>query len=370
MIRKSVLGVIIAGFFLLAFILTWVSLSQASSTEETPNLETCSPVHTAGIGKPSIVFFSTASQAKDYTNYLFSLSPFDELKDDLNVYVIDDYKPTCRLYNDIALYCYSKDIVEKAASCPSVRYIVAAEEKPARIRSSAYMQVASINTEVPRSVLAHELGHVIAHLAEEYDAGIDPPFSSDNCQSSCDAFAGPTDGCFEVCSNGDYKRSIESGIMRSLSANTLGTFNEQLIKAKIESLPTKGPTGQAVVEDACEDQSYWLIETVFEKGQARITNQEKKHGCAPTVTAGDVKYETSQGAIIIETNEFNPLLLFTDGEGHDTIDGQTVTLSDTTVYLAIPETTNADTLSITDQDDMQIAYATLVQEGTAACKVA
>ncbi len=359
---------LVAGFFLIAFVVTWISLTGASLSPAKQVLETCTPIHNAGPGKPSFVFFAPEKEAQQYANYLLSLSPFKEHESDFNLYAIENYNPPCELYENIALYCYSKEVIEKAASCPNVNYIAVFEDRPAKIRSSAFMQVASINTALPKSVLVHELGHVIAHLSEEYNSGVTPSAIAGNCQKSCTDFPSKVDGCFEECSKGGYMRSIDSGIMRSLSAARLGTFDEKVISDKLTKTSLTGPTGNAILfEDSCENQAYWLMEASLENGKFKLISQELKSGCAPRVTAGEATYYLSKQGAIIEGGSFNPNTLFTDGPGPLTIEGITASLSSSTVYLASPTAYSADKLSLTNKDFSSEQFY-LGREGGVACK--
>ena len=151
-------------------------------------------------------------------------------KDNFNFYYIDNYQPKCEIYQDKALLCYNKDIVRKAASCPH-DFIVVIKEDSRNIRSSAYMNVMSINSKHSLTVLLHEFGHVFVNLAEEY-VPAKLPKKAKNCVDECTKFS-IKDGCYEGCSKADYFRSINNGIMRTLSSTNFGIFNKKLITDKI-----------------------------------------------------------------------------------------------------------------------------------------
>jgi hypothetical protein len=54
--------------FLIAFVVTWISLTGASLSPAKQVLETCTPIHNAGPGKPSLVFFAPQKEAQQYAN--------------------------------------------------------------------------------------------------------------------------------------------------------------------------------------------------------------------------------------------------------------------------------------------------------------
>ena len=120
-----------------------------------------------GEGATNLVFFSPEEDVNKFMNSLYEFEPFGDNKDILNVYYIDDYQPECEIYKGIALLCYSKDVVKTAGSCPN-DVIVVTQDQPRKIRSSAYMNVISLNNNLPASVFTHEFAHAFANLADEY----------------------------------------------------------------------------------------------------------------------------------------------------------------------------------------------------------
>lgn len=181
-------------------------------------------------GKINIVFFTNGvskDSLQEYVNYFESVSPFSENKELFNFFYLD-YKPKCKI--DVGLLCYSRELIEMSAKCPN-EFIVVISDEDASVRSSAYMNVISMNSNLPKSVLTHEFAHVFANLADEYiPASI--PFGSKNCASNCVNFGG-IGGCFEGCSKENFFRSSENSVMRTLSSEKYFEFNENIIKQVI-----------------------------------------------------------------------------------------------------------------------------------------
>ena len=186
--------------FLISIALIIFLLAPApSSSPKSTNLETCQTLSYSSPEAANLVFFSEKSEAEKYSNYLFKeITPFKENKDSFNIYYITNYLPECELYQGIATLCYSKELTQKAASCPN-DYIVVLDEQPSSIRSSSYMNVLSINKAHQLSVFPHEIGHAFANLAEEY-VPAKLPRSQQNCVENCEEFNGINEDWEQGCS--------------------------------------------------------------------------------------------------------------------------------------------------------------------------
>ncbi len=237
------------------------------------------------------------------------------------------------------MFCSSKELITKAASCPN-DYIFVIQEKDREIRSSAFANVASINENNPLSVILHEFGHTFGNLAEEYvPAAI--PRNAKNCARACEEFAGSNKGCYEGCSKETYFRSIESGVMRTLKSYDYGAFNEQILKGRIpehNALETHG-TGLAIDNSDCLLNTYYLLEGQYSEGKISITEKSFLQGCAPAHSTGDFSYKIiSFSGEEILAGEFNPSLIFTDNqfENEGTISGETFSNTGGVFFLAVP----------------------------------
>ena len=246
---------------------------QSNSQLSPSDLSECKTLSYASDNAKNIVFFSTKDQAKTYSDYLLSNEPFSETKGAFNFYYIEEEIPECELYEEIALLCYSRQLVKKASSCPN-DYIIVLQNKPSSIRSSAYMNVLSLNLNHNKNVFLHEFGHAFAFLADEYFPSTLSK-KAKNCVKSCDEFTNP-EQCFQGCSKADYYRSIRAGVMKTLSSNEYGDFNNQII---LSNLPSSSLiTGKATSETKdCSSEKYYLVEGKYENNQISILNKQVDH---------------------------------------------------------------------------------------------
>lgn len=355
----SISAVVAVGLFLL------FGGNPKLSSEE---LEKCNVLVKNSDNGTDIVFFAEdKNDAQRYVDYFLEFSPFNKNKESFNFYYIGGYKPECELYRNVAILCYSRDLIRKAASCPNDHIIVLNGDSDRSIRSSNYLNVMSINSKHPLSVLMHEFGHSFVNLAEEYVPAKIPRNSAGNCVAECDEFAKKTDGCYQGCSLDEYKRSINNGIMRTLSSESYGIFNEAVILEKINNVkeglgsfgfdhaeaPTGAPTGFAVKEEKdCSNEEYYLIE-----GNADFDSLKKsvEQGCFGSSGSGGFNYN-----IVLENKtkvlggDFNPENIFTSAPGEDEIDGE-VFESDKNFFLKAPIIEGAEVFEISDQSGKVVA---------------
>jgi len=295
--------------------------------------EACKTIVNNGENKINIVFFAQLNQVQNYIDTLLSAEPFKKNAGSFNFFLIDSYTPQCEIYKDIAVLCASEELTKKAASCPNDYIIVIKDEDP-KIRNSALGNTISLNSQSSLSVIQHELGHALANLADEYSPA-KIPANSKNCQQSCEMFKSLTSDCFSGCSGEGYSRSIETGIMKSLKANSFGVFDESLIEEQIkkqasQSSPITGKaiTGKAIAEPnvECAGQKYYLIKGDRTPGDIKILSRTIEGGCVGNNGAGPFNYSIiKQDDTIVKEGEFNADVVFTDGQAKDEqiIDGET-----------------------------------------------
>jgi len=307
--RLIVIAIICVLIFIL-FILYQSKIPSLNPVNANPYLEECKSLNQNSIGGTNLLFFSDEETTKKYSETLFSFSPLDQ--NNFNIYYIENYKPKCELYKDKAVLCYNEELIKKAASCPN-DIIIAIQEENREIRSSAYMNVISINSKHPLTVIAHEFGHAFANLAEEYvPAKI--PKGSKNCVDECSKFGDTKEGCYQGCSKADYQRSINEGIMRTLSSKKFGIFNENLILDEIEKKISTSPlTGRAIIKPQnCEDKKYYLIKGIYANEKISILDIKIEQGCVGGNGNGDFIYkQILEDKRVIEPNKFNPEFIFT-----------------------------------------------------------
>ena len=315
---------IISSFLIIiaiAIVLSITTKPENLSSSPKENLEECQTLIYSSPNAINLVFFAEKSQVQIYANYLAKTKPFNP--DNLNIYYIPTYQPECELYKEIAILCYSKELIKKASSCPN-DYIIVLKEESSGIRSSAYMNVLSLNTRHPKSVLPHEIAHALANLAEEYIPA-NLPSRQKNCVSSCDKFKTEINSCEIGCSKDSYYRSIDNGIMRTLSSNEYGIYDESLIQEKINSqISSSKITGKAIYED-CQNQNYYLIEADYnsQQNEIQLQSQTIEQGCVGGSGFGNFNYNLYNNQNeIISSESFNSQLIFTDAPGKEEIDGE------------------------------------------------
>ncbi|MEK6888941.1 MAG: hypothetical protein AABW80_02425 [Nanoarchaeota archaeon] len=307
----------------------------------------------------NLVFFAEKEKAEKYSEALFDIYPLNKNKDSFNIYYITD-NIECELYKNAALFCHSRELIKKAATCPN-DYIFVLKSHASSIRSSSYLNVLSINTNHPLSVIAHEFGHAFANLAEEYTPA-KLPSGVKNCVESCPEFNGLDEGCFQGCSTNNYYRSIDSGIMRSLHSPKFGKFNEILIENRI-SKDKQQITGLAIsTEPQCENQFFHVIKGSYSK-PAGITIKEKtvEQGCIGTNGGQQFTYKIKDSSNnYISSDSFNPELIFTDAqtEGQALLSGETDNYEGE-FYLKVQNMPDSNYLEIFDNENKLIKQTSL-----------
>lgn len=332
--------IFISIFFITIAFIAFFTTKNISNSPQDNNLETCHTLQYNGEGKTNIIFFASEELSNKYINSLLNTPPFNEYSNEFNFYYIES-TPECELYKGIAILCYSKNLIKKAGSCPN-DIIVAIENRPSNIRSSAYMNVISLNENSNLNVFAHEFGHAFANLADEYTPAKIPK-GSKNCQQNCDSFN--QEQCFSGCSETSYFRSIQSGIMRTLSSNTFGEYNQQLILSKLSS--NSIITGNLISNQAdCTKSRYYLIEGEIKNNEIIEKSKTIEIGCLGENGIGPYSYKIFlEDGKTIETKEFNPEIIFTDLNEEQQISGGPEDYSGN-FLLRIPVLNKAEKLEI------------------------
>ncbi|MEK6898945.1 MAG: hypothetical protein AABW79_02510 [Nanoarchaeota archaeon] len=357
--KKSYLFLSIA---ITILIITIIAVNQRNLTLSPNSSSTCTELDYNDENAINILYISDKETAEKYSNYFFSNSPFSENKNAFNVYVLENYNPECEIYKGIALLCYSRDLIRESSKCPN-DYIIVPKEEPESIRSSSYDRVISINTLHEMPVLIHEFGHSFASLAEEYVPST-LPLSSPNCKNSCEQFQ---DNCFEGCSKSDYKRSIENGVMRTLSSNDYGEFNKNLIINLIAQRKSI-ITGSAISNARSCNHPMYLVELTPSEDSLTISSITLTEGCISNQN-GDYSYqtETSSGEIISQGSFSREI--YTDAPKENLeLEGETFT-SDQPIYLTIPATSEDNSITIQNENQEIITSRNLDRVGATPCPI-
>jgi len=337
--------------------------------------EECNSLYYSKDASINLVFFGSEEKTKEYADSLFSISPLNKNKGAFNVFYINK-SVECELYKDIAVYCYSKELIKTASSCPS-DYIFVLKEDKTNIRSSSYMNVLSINTNSPKVVIAHEFAHSFVNLAEEYTpASI--PSKSKNCVQSCEEFNKLNDGCFLGCSQNDYYRSIDLGIMRTLYSTKFGQFNENLISEKIIKInEARGKNSNLITGNVieypidCNNNFYYLLSGTYSNGELNINKREIESGCPENGGEGAFSYKIlDKNNNVISDNSFNPELIFTDAQStnEEQINGETYAFEGE-FYLKVPNIQNAEKLEVYNKANKKVASISIDNLEGRPCKV-
>lgn len=366
--RQTILAIILS-VIAVVLVLTAI-LFFGAKVSKSPESYHCNSLSYSGEKGINLVFFGDKDRAEKYSSDLLKYAPFDSNKNAFNFWYISDYKPECEIYQGKAVFCYSKELLNAASSCPN-DYIFAFEEKEQSIRSSSFSNVLSINLKHAPSVVAHEFGHAFANFAEEYTPA-DLSSGSKNCVKKCEDFWGEREGCYSGCSKSDYFRSFNAGIMRTLSASRYGTFDENLLSKlllKHSSSDRKGIVGNAISqENNCQSGKRYLITFTKSGQQFFVKDIETAFGCAATPT-GEGDY--SLVAFDSERNLLEPIkysfVIYTDSqaEGAEEIQGEQIEY-DGDIYVSLQSSESLSGVQLIDIENKTLTEAHLDAQ---LCKV-
>lgn len=224
--KKSIIIVFLAIILILSILLSMYFYNQPS----TKITSSCQIIQYSEGKKINIVYLtqnlSTSDVKKSISSFL-STPPFSQNKDKFNFYYAGS--ANCKIVEDY-IFCYSKDTIKQSSLCPN-NYIIILSSQNSDIRSSAYLNLISLNINSPDSTLVHEFGHIFGNLADEYIPS-QIPSGSKNCNNKCQ-FLYNISACFPGCSKNDYYRSSEDSVMRSLKTNNYQKLNTLLINENL-----------------------------------------------------------------------------------------------------------------------------------------
>lgn len=222
-----------------------------SNVQKSVRGEDCSVLYEGNINSKGVVFLSYGYLSKEDfladvwryvndTNGILDVKPFSDNKNELGFYAVYSDKVVCGI-EDNTLVCDDEVAKRLTLLCPNDYIFVLGARNNflnflSPIRSSSYINLASVNTADHRLVVAHEFGHIFGKLADEYvEAGLD---YSVNAYKNCDVQECPKwtrlglgfDGCFRGCGSINLYRSTDKGIMKNyFESDTYGEYNEWLL---------------------------------------------------------------------------------------------------------------------------------------------
>jgi len=306
----------------------------------------CNVISFNGAGKESIFFFAAENVSKEYYGELFSIPPLDKNKEQFNVYYSEE-NVSCSLYREKALLCNSKEIIKKASSCPS-DFIIVIKDENTGIRSSSYTNILSVNSKNSKKVIAHEFAHAFASLADEY-VPAELPKNSKNCAPDCKNFN--QNSCFEGCSRQKLFRSFDSGLMRTLSADSFGSFDESIIEEKILKI-NPWLTGRPILDNSkdCENSRYYLIEANYTNNKIIILNQSVEIGCSGGNGDGSFNYTIiSSDNAILYAGQFSADIIYIDSATQSELSGGAEEYSEE-FFIRMPYSENSERISLSYND--------------------
>ncbi|MEK6918406.1 MAG: hypothetical protein AABW73_00015 [Nanoarchaeota archaeon] len=341
-----------------------------------PDWSSCKVLQNNGDDKISVVFLSSEANAKKFSDYLFSVEPYKSHREYFNIFYVDS-PITCEIYNGVAVLCYSRDNVKLASVCPNDYIIAVKDGYDKSVRSSTYMNFVTLNSAHQPLVVSHEFSHALANLADEYvPASI--PKGSYNCVSSCQDFSGLV--CYPGCSKSDHFRSVDYGIMRSLTASDFGDFDSQTIISSISDQLFKISNGRVsltthAVSDSlspdCSSQKYYLFDGHYDdNGVMVIDGKSLESGCVGGSGFGYYDYSLFlDDGELYSDGSFNPEFII--AESQDSGDSQIVGdyfVSDKQFYLKVPVVDNSRSLVISSGEEV-VSQVYLNDDYSRFCKI-
>tara|TARA_Y100000310_G_C20700313_1_gene829100 strand:- start:5422 stop:6552 length:1131 start_codon:yes stop_codon:yes gene_type:complete len=181
----------------------------------------------------------------NYINNVFSVTePFKDGIDRFNFFRVDNLNELdCSVESFI--FCDEFSVKNLASECPNDYIFVLVDRSKVKdildpVRSSAFSNLAKINTADNELVLLHEFSHTFADLDDEYTddsyyQGFDASDSL-NCDfSGCPKWKGVEGAeCFEGCSLNEFYRSSKESIMKNYyRSEEFGVWNSKVIEDNI-----------------------------------------------------------------------------------------------------------------------------------------
>jgi hypothetical protein len=189
----------------------------------------------------------------NFMNSFLNVKPYSDYKDRFNFFRIENLGLDLGCtYEDDAVVCDPVKVKTESVGCPYDYPVVLVETNGVKnffnhLRSSSWRGIASINSADDPLVLAHEAGHQISGLGDEYTWKGGKVFMEiPNCDSqlsTCPKFQEVDGaGCYAGCINYNHARSVDIGIMRDYwKSSSYGLFDEFIIEQAILGKSTKFP---------------------------------------------------------------------------------------------------------------------------------
>ena len=213
----------------------------------------CIVLHEGDSGKVNVVFLSYGYDDQktflaDVDKYIngtdsfSSIEPYSSNFNKLNFYAVVSDEVKCHI-DDGTILCDDRAAKKVASKCHNdyifiINKVNQFKDIVLPLRSSAYLNIGSINVADNKLVVLHEFGHLFGGLSDEYvEDGMSIDITNSlNCDiSNCNKWNNVDGtGCFNGCSKAEYYRSIQNGIMRNYyKSNVFGIWNERILSEKL-----------------------------------------------------------------------------------------------------------------------------------------
>jgi hypothetical protein len=238
-------------------------------------------------------------------NFL-SVVPHSEYKDRFNFFRIEDFENYGCKYED-AVICNPQTVQRAATKCPGqdMNIVLVSRNKVdnffKHLRSSAWLNLVSLNSADDPLVLSHEAAHVLYDFADEYVYGGAITWDAPNCDSekeTCPKFS-VVEGseCLVGCVNEGNSRPAEYDIMSNYwKSDRYELYNEWWIGEYLEEHtaesksnfetdgdPVESPRDVYIVEGDCSADGGCDITDVVYSPAAYPTKSNTPSSGSPTV---------------------------------------------------------------------------------------
>ena len=188
---------------------------------------------------------------KSVNNYVYgangfaSIEPFKSHLDRLSFYAVYTDSVQCDLEQG-TLICDDYTSKKVASKCPNDYVFILSDRNNfvdalIPIRSSAYLNIGSINTADNELVVMHEFAHLFGKLVDEYVDDVSyKGFTLKNSPNCDDKDCGkwkdfPNTKCLKGCALSTFYRSQDFTIMRNyFKSKEFGAYNEWLLNKSLE----------------------------------------------------------------------------------------------------------------------------------------